>query len=267
MLFLKGNGKLSLWELKNVGADDGSQVMKLVKILLDELQRKREPVTRVLFPDHFYLSDDDLYYVVQRVPKILELYMPNTTNRITAVGFSRAIQNLRELTSLTVGPINFRLYRYHTRDRKSLQESSIFENVWNGCELNVKDGNTFVLDKYTSLFIAQNLGKVKKLHFGGCLIHKAGLKNLFSKCKYLEYVLIMRCKHPIGNPMKRRPGSYFITKRILEDNTMQWYTTGAPDCFYNSISSLLDDVWRSNKLMIKMEGELKQSIGDSRQLQ
>ncbi|KAF9595211.1 hypothetical protein IFM89_037797 [Coptis chinensis] len=66
-LFCRRKGCLSLARLKDIGNDEGYQLMKLLKMLIEGLDDKFEHITRLDFPEHLYLSDDHLYYVAQRV--------------------------------------------------------------------------------------------------------------------------------------------------------------------------------------------------------
>ncbi|KAF9592375.1 hypothetical protein IFM89_014545 [Coptis chinensis] len=65
-LFCRRKDCLSLARLKDIGNDEGYQLMKLLKMLIDGLDDKFEHITRLDFPEHLYLSDDHLYYVAQR---------------------------------------------------------------------------------------------------------------------------------------------------------------------------------------------------------
>ncbi|KAF5189084.1 hypothetical protein FRX31_021329 [Thalictrum thalictroides] len=254
ILFSRGDGVLDLERFRNIGIDDGDQLMKLLKLILDGLQ-PQYVVAGIFFPERLHLSDKHLYYVAQRLPNLQILSLPYTTNMITGVGFSSAIQYWKELRYLYIGTFKFPDYACVIQEIgincKNLEVLKIYSTEM---KLDVKDGNMFVLDERTSLELAANLRQVKTLWFQGCLLYKLGLENILNKCSSLETIFIHSCRQATKIPKYHRTlkcnTSYDIEKCTKNDNTIEWHTYATEQEVYNSSWPMLMDLWDSERMEV-----------------
>ncbi|PIA48466.1 hypothetical protein AQUCO_01400809v1 [Aquilegia coerulea] len=223
--------------------------MKLLKRILDGLEHKSEIVTHIEFPENINFSDDFLHYIAQRLPKLIHLQLPCNIGTITTVGFSKAIRNWGEMKSLRMGSINLLDYSHIIHEIGSNCKNLEMLNIYTtDMEVGLRNGQTFVLDEYTSLQITKNLRSMKNLVFRHCILSKTGLKNIMSKCKCLETILIVRCRRASTIPnfecQQTEYVSKLMTKDFIEDNTTDWSLWLWNDKRINSTPSIFKYLWQ-----------------------
>ncbi|KAL5719693.1 hypothetical protein ACHQM5_012439 [Ranunculus cassubicifolius] len=220
---------LNLAILKKVGVDETAHFMKLVTSLIDEVDRKSESITGIAFPYYFHLSDNHLFDISQRFPKLQRLNIP--TDLITRKGFSQAIEFLKNLRQISIGQLHLSDYIYFIEEIgvncKNLEIFGLSCGSYKTVKtiIEAKDSNAFVLDECTSRKIANSLSNVEHLVFTGCVIYKAGLKNIMSNCHCLKDVNMLGCKHMMSRTSNEEYLNYKLRKRILKDNSIGWSAT------------------------------------------
>ncbi|KAL5721263.1 hypothetical protein ACHQM5_013844 [Ranunculus cassubicifolius] len=225
LIYWRSDGLVSFNFLKRTcagGAEEASQFMELLKIVLDELERQSKAATRIVLPQSIYISDDHLSYITKRLPNIQGLHLPYTTEKITATGFSNAIKCLKDLKKFSVGPIKSFDYNYVMleigRNLKNLNYLRLNGQV---SKKIVRASNSLVINRYTSRTLINNTCNVERLVLNHCLLYKSGLETILSESTSFHLIIIIMCKHAYS---RNYPSlvSYTLQKRVTEDECVEW---------------------------------------------
>lgn len=205
------------------GEEEANRFMRLLQSVLEDLSdTSKSSIARLDLPEYVHLSDSHLCYLAQQLPNLRILRLPSTTDMVTAVGFSNAIQCWKELRLLWTGPIETHPkpnYMHVIRELGTNCKDLEFLSL-SGSELDLDV--TLDLDEHVSQQIIHYLPNLRTLLLRDCVLYQQGLENVMNKCAGLEFINVVTCKH--AHSSRLSPQSHGYASYILHklDSPIRW---------------------------------------------